>query len=122
MKELQKELADLMFVKTRQPRSQENIELYERLIQEEFKEWSDEVQGTAEDYKELCDLTWVIIQYANQVGFDLDKGMKELVKEYNSKFYTAEGVYQPTFREDGKLLKGTGFKKADFKELMENHE
>lgn len=121
MKELQQTLAELMFVKTKQERSHDNRELYLRLIDEEYEELSAESQGTVGEYKELCDLIWVIIQYANQVGFDLDKGMKELIKEYNSKFYTADGEYKPTFREDGKLLKGTGFKKADFKELMERH-
>ena len=122
MKELQNTLAELMFVQTRQEKSPDHILLYENLIAEEFSEWQAEESGSPEDYKELCDLMWVIIQYANQVGFNLDKGMQELVKEYKSKFYTVDGLYSPTFREDGKLLKGTGFKKADFKELMENHE
>lgn len=119
MKELQQTLADLMFKETGQERNQDNVNLYEALIQEEFNEWNEEVQGSAADYKELCDLMWVIIQYANQVGFDLDAGMQELITEYRSKFYTADGKYEPKFREDGKLLKNTGFKKADFAALLQ---
>lgn len=119
MKELQQKLAQLMFVQTKQEQSEDNAFLYETLIEEEFSEWGDEIQGTSEDFKELCDLLWVIIQYANQVGFDLDRGMNALISEYQSKFYTAEGKYEPIFREDGKLLKNTGFKKADFSKLME---
>lgn len=120
MKELQQTLADLMFKETGQAKNTTHANLYEELVNEEYNEWSREVQGSAKDYKELCDLMWVIIQYANQIGFDLDKGMQELIKEYRSKFYTADGKYEPKFREDGKLLKNTGFKKANFSALLED--
>ena len=69
--------------------------------------------------KELCDLIWVCVQYANVCGYDLERGMNELVSEYSSKFYDSEGNYNPQFREDGKLLKGTGFKKANFEQFFE---
>lgn len=42
--------------------------VYERLIEEEFNEWMDEQENTPEDMKELCDLIWVCIQYANARG------------------------------------------------------
>ena len=92
--------------------------VYERLIEEEFNEWMDEQENTPEDMKELCDLIWVCIQYANARGYDLEEGFKELINEYNSKFYDAHGNYNPTYRSDGKLLKGAGFKKADFKKFF----
>lgn len=94
-------------------------ELYTKCIQEEFKELMEEKAGTPENMKELCDLIWVCIQYANACGYNLEDGMKELLKEYKSKFYDAHGNYNPTYRSDGKLLKGAGFKKANFGKFFE---
>lgn len=94
------------------------MDLYKRLITEEYKELMDEPKGSDRAFKELCDLIWVCIQYANASGFNLELGMQELIKEYESKFYTKEGKYEPLYREDGKLLKNTGFKKADFSKLV----
>lgn len=93
--------------------------LYIKCIAEEFKEFVQEDVDTPNDMKELCDLIWVCVQYANACGYDLEAGMNELLKEYSSKFYDSEGNYNPQFREDGKLLKGTGFKKANFEQFFE---
>nr|DAR03966.1 MAG TPA: triphosphate pyrophosphohydrolase [Caudoviricetes sp.] len=93
--------------------------LYSKCIAEEFKEFLKERSGTPNEMKELCDLIWVCVQYANACGYDLEKGMNELVSEYSSKFYDSEGNYNPQFREDGKLLKGTGFKKANFEQFFD---
>lgn len=116
--ELQDVLAHLMFLKTKQAKTYENAELYRKLINEEMQEFIVEPNGTPEQFKELCDLLWVIVQFANQMGYHLESGMQALVEEYRSKFYTADGQYQPLFREDGKLLKNTGFKKADFARVL----
>ena len=94
--------------------------LYVKCIVEEFKEFVQESPNTPNDMKELCDLIWVCVQYANACGYDLEAGMNELIKEYSSKFYDAHGNYNPTFRSDGKLLKGAGFKKADFNKFFED--
>lgn len=95
----------------------EKKDMYTKYIEEEFKEYMSEKDGTPEQFKELCDLIWVCIQKANKQGYSLRKGMQALVDEYCSKFYNAEGKYEPIYREDGKLLKNTGFKKADFSKL-----
>ena len=116
--ELQDVLAKLMFLETKQAKTYENAELYRKLINEEMQEFLVEPNGTPEQFKELCDLIWVIVQFANQMGYHLESGMQALVEEYRSKFYTADGWYQPLFREDGKLLKNTGFKKADFARVL----
>ena len=116
--ELQERLAKLMFLETKQAKTYENAELYRELINEEMQEFIVEPNGTPEQFKELCDLLWVIVQFANQMGYHLESGMQALVEEYRSKFYTADGWYQPLFREDGKLLKNTGFKKADFARVL----
>ena len=94
--------------------------LYSKCIAEEFKEFLDEPVGTPNEMKELCDLIWACVQYANACGYNLEAGMRELLKEYSSKFYDAQGNYNPTFRSDGKLLKGAGFKKADFNKFFED--
>lgn len=93
--------------------------LYVKCIVEEFKEFIQESPNTPNDMKELCDIIWVCVQYANACGYDLEAGMNELLKEYSSKFYDSEGNYNPQFREDGKLLKGTGFKKANFEQFFD---
>ena len=92
--------------------------VYRKCISEEFKELLDEDSNTHEDFKELCDLIWVCVQYANACGYDIEAGMNELIKEYSSKLWDDEGNFCATYREDGKLLKGDHFKKADFEKLM----
>lgn len=92
--------------------------LYREFITEEYKELLVEKPCTANDFKELCDLIWVCVQYANVCGYDLIGGMKELIKEYSSKLWDDEGNFCATFREDGKLLKGDHFNKANFEKLM----
>lgn len=114
MKSIQRKLKEL-YDRTHQGKE---TNIYKTLIAEEFNELILENKGTANEYKELCDLIWVCIQYANECSYDLDTGMEALKKEYWSKFYTKEGVYEPVYRSDGKLLKNTGFKKANFEELL----
>lgn len=98
---------------------QSNLKLvYRKCISEEFNELLDENSNTHEDFKELCDLIWVCVQYANACGYDIEAGMNELIKEYSSKLWDDEGNFCATYREDGKLLKGDHFKKANFEKLM----
>lgn len=92
--------------------------IYRKCISEEFNELLDEDSNTHEDFKELCDLIWVCVQYANACGYDIEAGMNELIKEYSSKLWDNEGNFCATYREDGKLLKGDHFKKANFDKLM----
>lgn len=92
--------------------------IYRKCISEEFNELLDEDSNTHEDFKELCDLIWVCVQYANACGYDIEAGMNELIKEYSSKLWDEEGNFCATYREDGKLLKGDHFKKSNFEKLM----
>ncbi len=92
--------------------------IYRKCISEEFNELLDEDSNTHEDFKELCDLIWVCVQYANACGYDIEAGMNELIKEYSSKLWDDEGNFCATYREDGKLLKGDHFKKANFEKLL----
>lgn len=98
---------------------QSNLKLvYRKCISEEFNELLNEDSNTHEDFKELCDLIWVCVQYANACGYDIEAGMNELIKEYSSKLWDDKGRFIATYREDGKLLKGDHFKKANFEKLM----
>lgn len=92
--------------------------IYRKCISEEFNELLNEDSNTHEDFKELCDLIWVCVQYANACDYDIEAGMNELIKEYSSKLWDDEGNFCATYREDGKLLKGDHFKKANFEKLM----
>ena len=92
--------------------------IYRKCISEEFNELLYENSNTHEDFKELCDLIWVCVQYANACGYDIEAGMNELIKEYSSKLWDDEGNFCATYREDGKLLKGDHFKKANFEKLL----
>lgn len=94
--------------------------IYRKCISEELNELLDEDPNTHEDFKELCDLIWVCVQYANACGYDIEAGMNELIKEYSSKLWDDEGNFCATYREDGKLLKGDHFKKANFDKLMKS--
>lgn len=95
-----------------------NGRLYETMVNEEYKEWLAEEPKTPNDFKELCDTIWCCIMYAIEQGYPLDKGMGELIREYMSKFTNEKGEYDPQYRDDGKLLKGKGFKKADFSKFV----
>lgn len=89
-------------------------DVYNKLIIEEFDELMEEDQPGSRDFKELCDLIWVCIMYAIEQGYPLADGMAELAREFQSKFVDGHPVY----REDGKMLKGPNFKKADFEQFF----
>lgn len=122
MRELQEKLNGFLKLSHIRRTKEELTSLYDHLIDEEYEELNGEYPRTYEEFKELCDLLWVIIQYANVQGYDLEKGMNALCDEYKSKFYTKDGLYAPIYRQDGKLLKNTGFKPANFKELYKKDE
>ena len=118
MKNIQSQLYDLFcLTHSKQNISKEQLcKLYQDLITEEYCEFITEKDPVAK-HKELDDLLWVTIQYANAQGWDLEKGMDLLVQEYKSKFLDENGLINPIYREDGKLLKNKGFKKLDLNEL-----
>ena len=57
--------------------------------------------------KEALDVVVVIYGYLKSMGLPVEELWDELMRELNSK-------YPLTFRDDGKVLKGDNFKKADF--------
>lgn len=115
---LQEVLKTLLEITHAKQNSRALRSIYAYLMEEEIEEFLEEESNTPNDFKELCDLIWVCVQYANACGYDLEAGMNELVKEYYSKLYDSEGNFNPKYREDGKLLKGPNFKKANFEKLL----
>ena len=114
------------------------LELYEALFGEELDEFikagnelsaSEQFKETEEKYKtleympstidmkptdelahvakEALDVVVVIYGYLKSMGLPVEELWDELMRELNSK-------YPLTFRDDGKVIKGDNFKKADF--------
>lgn len=114
------------------------LELYAALCYEELDEFieacyelstSEQVKETEEKYglcdavpstidmkptdelahvaKEALDVVGVIYGFLKSLGLPVNSLWDELMRELNSK-------YPLTFRDDGKVLKGANFKKADF--------
>ena len=94
-----------------------------KLIVEEFKEFL-EAEGMLfmhgrnhqEDcLKELADLVYVCYQYAENMGWFLDEALNRVHVSNMSKL-GEDG--KPIYREDGKVLKGPGYKPPDLSDLF----
>ena len=93
------------------------------LIIEEFKEFL-EAEGflfmhganhQQECLKELADLVYVCYQYAENMHWFLDEALNR-VHESNMSKLGEDG--KPIYREDGKVLKGPGYKPPDLSDLI----
>jgi len=96
------------------PESARSIMLRRELIQEEFKElmsapYLDEVM------KEACDLVYVVLGMFVEFGWDFDEAFAR-VHESNMSKLGEDG--KPSYREDGKDLKGPDFFKAHLTDLL----
>ena len=65
--------------------------------------------------KELSDLVYVCYQYAENMGWFLDEALNR-VHESNMSKRGEDG--KPIYREDGKVLKGPGYKPPDLSDLF----
>ena len=93
------------------------------LIVEEFKEFL-EADGflfkhghnvQEECLKELADLVYVCYQYAENMNWFLDEALNRVHLSNLSKL-GEDG--KPIYREDGKVLKGPGYKPPDLSDLI----
>ena len=91
----------------------EQIEMSELLMEEEYHEW--ETSETLEnDVKEAIDLMYVTAQYLNSViGPNKATRCLEAVHE-NNMSKTKNAI----LRDDGKVLKGKGYKKVDLSDII----
>lgn len=90
----------------------DHVKIYEKCIQEEYAEFMS-ANTDSNKLKELLDLIWVCIMYGLAHGWNLSGALGALVEEFKSKFKNEKGEFAPTYREDGKLLKGKGFNPMD---------
>ena len=88
------------------------------LIFEEFEEVMDALNNdkNAEDIlKELCDLVYVCIGFADTFGWDFDTAFNR-VHESNMSKLGKDG--DPIYRDDGKILKSDQYKEPILKDLV----
>ena len=103
---------------TRQQRSHQKD-----LIVEEFKEFLEAdgmmfrhgKNAQEETLKELADLVYVCYQYAENMHWFLDEALNRVHVSNMSKL-GEDG--KPIYREDGKVLKGPGYKPPDLSDLI----
>lgn len=92
---------------------EDQIDMSERLMIEEYKEWVA-AETVENDVKEAIDLMYVTAQYLNSViGPNKATRCLEAVHENNM-----TKVKNPSFRPDGKVRKGKGYKKLDLSEII----
>ena len=92
----------------------ETITLRRNLIMEEFQELM-EAPFLDEVMKEACDLLYVVLGMFVEFGWDAEEAFSR-VHESNMSKLGEDG--KPIYREDGKVLKGPNYKKADLSDLV----
>tara|TARA_R110001583_G_scaffold96398_1_gene240579 strand:- start:182 stop:559 length:378 start_codon:yes stop_codon:yes gene_type:complete len=90
------------------------IKLRRDLIQEEFKELM-EAPFLDDVMKEGCDLLYVVLGMFVEFGWDVEEAFSR-VHDSNMSKLGEDG--KPIYREDGKVLKGPNYKKADLTDLI----
>jgi len=92
----------------------EIITLRRKLIMEEFQELM-EAPFLDDVMKEACDLLYVVLGMFVEFGWDVEEAFSR-VHESNMSKLGEDG--KPIHREDGKVLKGPNYKKADLSDLV----
>ena len=94
-------------------------ELYRKLIDEEYEEFIiasyNEDIPEDEELKELCDLIYVLLGYALQRGWDVDRAFNRVHSSNMSKL-GKDG--KPVYNKDGKVVKGPNYVKPNLKDLV----
>jgi len=114
---------------TGQKPSKETVNLYMRLIHEEFKEtqyawrkWNDDQNSdkwTAEMVDGAIDLIYVATGMIHALGLDPQPFWDEVQRSNMSKFDKGpDGEYIVTRRVDGKILKGPNYFKPDLLRIV----
>lgn len=90
--------------------SDENIDLYYKLIQEEYDEFIDAVEkGQEVEQLDACmDMIWVILGYCYMKKYDIKGAWEEVANSNLSKIDSKTG--KVLRRGDGKILKPEGWK------------
>ena len=91
------------------------VDLYEKLIYEEYDEWLEEIDPSKE-LKELSDLVYVIFGYANAMGWDLMEAVRRVHVNNLGRCKQQDGTIQR--REDGKIIKNPAYPAVDLSDLV----
>ena len=100
--------------KTGQPEG--SWKLYEKLIMEEYKEWTQDVLDHEHDLKELCDLVYVIYGYCYHRGWDLDEAIRRVHANNLGRCIRADGTIERN--KDGKIIKNKNYPHVDLRDLV----
>lgn len=87
----------------------DQVELYDKLIHEEFFELQECRFETPNDLKELCDLIWVAVGYGLSSNYDLEVAFNEVYRSNMSKLVDGQCVKD----ESGKVQKGPNYSPAN---------
>jgi predicted HAD superfamily Cof-like phosphohydrolase len=90
-----------------QKKSLENVNLYLKLITEEYTELMNSSQRT-EELDACMDLIWVVLGYCYMRGYNVEGAWKEVADSNLSKIDPVTGKVKK--RDDGKVLKPEGWK------------
>ena len=89
--------------------TKENIELYRKLIKEEYEEFLTAIQENdkIEQLDACMDMIWVILGFCYMKGYDVQGAWNEVARSNLSKINQETG--KVIKREDGKVLKPEGW-------------
>jgi predicted HAD superfamily Cof-like phosphohydrolase len=90
-----------------QKKTLENVNLYLKLITEEYTELMNSSQRT-EELDACMDLIWVVLGYCYMRGYNVEGAWKEVADSNLSKIDPVTGKVKK--RDDGKVLKPEGWK------------
>lgn len=92
-----------------QPRSENNADLYARLIDEEYKEfvYADDDADDVERLDACMDMIWVILGYCYMKGYNVEGAWNEVARSNLDKINPDTGKVLK--RQDGKVLKPEGW-------------
>ena len=98
--------------------NEKNIELYQKLIREEFDEFvRDYFAGDDVGQLDGCmDMIWVILGYCKMKGFNVDGAWAEVARSNLAKIDPVTGKVNK--RKDGKVLKPEGWTPPDLKPFV----
>ena len=89
-----------------------------RLIREEYEELTlaiNENKNKEDILKELCDLVYVCIGFADTYGWDFDVAFNKVHQSNMSKL---DKNGDPIYRRDGKILKSKLYREPDLQDLV----
>jgi predicted HAD superfamily Cof-like phosphohydrolase len=103
-----------------QKSSDENVNLYLKLIKEEYSEFLEAIENK-DDVEQLdacMDMIWVILGYCYMKEYDVDGAWREVSHSNLAKIDSATGKVLK--REDGKVLKPEGWQPPNFGKYVNN--